>query len=92
MLEDVPGSQGHAYGARYPERWVWARCSSFEDEDAVLEAFTGQVRRGPYLTPFITTIGLRRRRTLDAVHAGCAAAATFRWATGASTSPTGGSD
>ncbi len=60
VLEDVPGSQGHSYGARYPERWVWARCSSFEDEDAVLEAFTGQVRRGPYVTPFITTIGLRR--------------------------------
>jgi hypothetical protein len=59
-LEDVPGTQGHVYGARYPERWVWARCSSFEDEDAVLEAFTGQVRRGRYVTPFLTAIGLRR--------------------------------
>jgi hypothetical protein len=60
-LEDVSGSQGHVYGARYPERWVWARCSSFEDEDAVLEAFTGRVRRGPYVTPYLTTIGLRRQ-------------------------------
>jgi Tocopherol cyclase len=60
-LEDVPGSQGHTYGARYPERWVRAHCASFEDEDAVFEAFTGQVRRGSYLTPFVTTIGLRRQ-------------------------------
>jgi hypothetical protein len=60
-LEDVPGSQGHTYGARYPERWVRAQCASFEDEDAVLEAITGQVRRGPYVTPFLTTIGLRRQ-------------------------------
>jgi Tocopherol cyclase len=60
-LDRVPGSQSHAYGPRRPERWAWARCASFEDEDAVFEAFTGQVRRGPYLTPFLTTVALRRQ-------------------------------
>jgi hypothetical protein len=59
-LKEVPGAQSHTYGSRRPERWAWARCASFDDEDAVVEAFTGQVRRGPYLTPFLTTIALRR--------------------------------
>jgi hypothetical protein len=60
-LDGVPGSQAHTYGPRRPERWAWARCAAFEDEDAVFEAFTGQVRRGPYLTPYLTTVTLRRR-------------------------------
>jgi hypothetical protein len=62
-LGGVAGSQSHTYGRRRPERWAWARCASFEDEDAVFEAFTGQVRRGPYLTPFLTTVVLRRHGT-----------------------------
>ena len=60
-VEDVPGEQWHMFGSRLPERWAWAHCSSFDGEEAVLEGFTGQVRRGPYVTPFLTTIGLRRR-------------------------------
>jgi hypothetical protein len=60
-LDAVPGSQTHTYGPRRPERWAWARCAAFEDEDAVFEAFTGQVRRGPYLTPYLTTVALRRQ-------------------------------
>jgi len=60
-VQDVPGEQWHAFGPRLPERWAWAHCTSFDEEEAVLEGFTGQVRRGPYVTPFLTTIGLRRQ-------------------------------
>ena len=53
------GQQGHVFGRGHPERWVWAHCGGFEDGDAVVEAVTGQVRRGPFLTPFFTSIGVR---------------------------------
>ncbi len=62
-LDGVAGSQSHTYGRRRPERWAWARCASFEDDDSVFEAFTGQVRRGRYVTPFLTTVLLRRKGT-----------------------------
>ena len=60
-VQGVPGEQWHTFGSRLPERWAWVHCSSFDQEEVVLEGFTGQVRRGPYVTPFLTTIGLRRR-------------------------------
>jgi hypothetical protein len=63
-LDEAPGSPSHTYGPRRPERWAWARCASFEDEDAVFEAFTGRVRRGRYLTPYLTTVALRWRGRL----------------------------
>ncbi|HXY71704.1 MAG TPA: tocopherol cyclase family protein [Actinomycetota bacterium] len=54
------GQQGHVSGRYHAERWVWAHCSGFDDGDTIVEAVTGQIRRGPFVTPFVTSIGVRR--------------------------------
>ena len=58
-IEAGRGQQGHVFGRRHAERWAWAHCRGFQDADAIVEAVTGQVRRGPFLTPFLTSIGVR---------------------------------
>jgi hypothetical protein len=58
-LHGAPAQQGHLIGTRHAERWAWAHCSEFEGEDAVVQALTAQGRRGPLLTPFVTSVGVR---------------------------------
>ena len=58
-VRSVPGQQGHLAGTRHAERWAWAHCSDFLGEEAVVHALTAQGRRGPFLTPFVTSIGVR---------------------------------
>jgi Tocopherol cyclase len=58
-VDGARGQQGHVFGRRHAERWVWAHCRGFEDGDTIVEAVTGQVRRGPFLTPFVTSVGVR---------------------------------
>ena len=58
-IEGGRGQQGHAFGRRLAERWVRAHCRGFDDGETIVEAVTGQVRRGPFLTPFLTSIGVR---------------------------------
>ena len=58
-LRDARGQQGHLFGARLPERWAWAHCGPFDEDDTLVEAVTGQVRRGPFLTPHVTAVGVR---------------------------------
>jgi hypothetical protein len=59
-IRDARGQQGHLYGSRHAERWAWAHCAGFEDEEQTLvHALTAQGRRGPFTTPFLTSIGVR---------------------------------
>jgi len=59
-VDGVPGQQGHVYGARHAERWVWANCASFEDgEGAAVQAVVAQGKRGLVTTPYVTFVGVR---------------------------------
>ncbi len=59
VLTDVPAQQGHLYGTRHAERWAWAHCADFDDEEGIVQALTAQGRRGPYLTPYVTSVGVK---------------------------------
>ncbi len=57
-VRDAPGQQGHLVGARHAMRWAWAQCGDFEGEETVVHALTATTRRGPFTTPYLTSVGI----------------------------------
>jgi tocopherol cyclase-like protein len=58
-LAGVAAQQGHLIGRTHAERWAWAHCADFVDEEAVVHALVAQSRRGPITTPYLTVFGVR---------------------------------
>ena len=59
-VREAPGQQGHLWGSRHAERWAWAQCGDFVDDDTVVHALTAKGRRGPFTTPYLTSVGVHR--------------------------------
>ncbi len=57
------GMQGHNWGPRHTERYVWVHCNAFAGDppDTFFEGLTARVRLGPVLSPPLTIVCLRHR-------------------------------
>jgi hypothetical protein len=60
-IRDAAAQQGHLCGTEPAQRWAWAHCGDFRGDRGALLALTAQVRRGPFLTPYITSIAVAHR-------------------------------
>ncbi|MCA9720691.1 MAG: hypothetical protein KC468_38870 [Myxococcales bacterium] len=65
-VDGWPGMLGHNWGAAHNPRYHWAQCSLFDDgADAVFEGYSGKIRLGPALSPWLTGAVVRHAgRTL----------------------------
>lgn len=56
-LDGWRGMQGHVFGTRHIERYVWGHCNTFEDAEppTYFDVGSGRVRVGTILTPVLTT-------------------------------------
>jgi hypothetical protein len=63
-LADWPGMQGHNWGKGHAESYAWCHSNTWEEDDQfLLEGFSGKVAVGPIRTPLITLICVRHRGT-----------------------------
>lgn len=61
-IERWPGSQNHNWGRQHTDRYAWGQVAGFDGhEDSFLEAASAKLRVGPWWTPWITPLVLRRR-------------------------------
>jgi hypothetical protein len=60
-IADWIGSQNHNWGSRHTDFYAWGQVAGFDNEpDSFLEVATAKLRVGPFWTPPITPIVLRR--------------------------------
>ena len=58
-FEDAPGMQGHNWGVKHPNSWLWAHANIFKGKGrAVFEAVTGCIAIGPVVLPKATIVYL----------------------------------
>jgi len=62
-VEGWRGMQGHNWGSEHTYRYAWAHCNVFagEPEDTYFEGFSGRVKMGPIVAPWLTMMCLRLR-------------------------------
>ena len=55
QLEGWPGMVGHNWGSQHAERWIWMHGTSFggRAQDTWLDVAIGQIKIGPWTTPWI---------------------------------------
>jgi hypothetical protein len=66
-ISEATGQQGHVFGSRHGERWAWA--SAIGEDGVAFHALSAQGRRGPLLTPFLTSAGVLWRGEWVRLHA-----------------------
>ena len=56
-LADKRGMQGHNWGVKHADSWVWTHCNQFrEDSGAVFEAVSSRIKVGPLTSPQLTIL------------------------------------
>lgn len=58
-VEGWPGMQGHNWGREHAPAYAWGQCNFDGPEPASVEAFSGKVRVGGRLSPWISALVLR---------------------------------
>ena len=60
-IEGWTGSQNHNWGRRHTDLYAWGQVAGFDDHpDTFLEVATARLKFGPFWTPPITPVALRR--------------------------------
>ncbi|RME90578.1 MAG: hypothetical protein D6767_06640 [Candidatus Hydrogenedentota bacterium] len=60
-FNNAPAMQGHNWGSEHSYRYVWSHINYFEEfgTDVVFEGYSGKIKVGPFVTPWITGLALR---------------------------------
>jgi hypothetical protein len=59
-VENWLGSENHNWGEKHTDQYAWGQVSGFDDqEDIFLEAISGKVKIGPFLSPLFSILVLR---------------------------------
>lgn len=55
-VKNVPGMQGHNWGAEHSHLYAWSHCSAFDGhgDDTFFEGFSSRVKIGPVVTPYLS--------------------------------------